>query len=100
MNELLNMAITAYRSGQVMHAIEMLEQITQQEENNWLALFYLAMAYRRVHWPEGCRRTFEALASRCPDASVKQRARAALNLIDNHRRLQLLSGAAAERTQV
>ena len=83
MEELLGIAILAYRSSRYWDAIELLMQIEERDPKNWLAKLYLGICYQRCgHLTTACR-TFQALFEDCPDAHLAQQAKQALMLLEN-----------------
>jgi tetratricopeptide (TPR) repeat protein len=82
MNELVEIAIVAYRAGRYRDAIELLLQVTGEEPDNWLARLYLGMCYERAGRITDAHRLFKRLAEECPDHHVRQKANNCLPLVE------------------
>lgn len=78
MNEVMSIAILAYRSGKYKDAIDMLLQSVQEDRENWLAWFYLGMSYGNSGQAENAHKIFKIVASACPDEYLRIQAKAAL----------------------
>jgi predicted Zn-dependent protease len=63
MNELVDIAILAYRAGRTQDAIELLEQVRKAAPGNALAVHYLALSYARAHQPAKARLLVESLSA-------------------------------------
>ena len=66
MEELLDIAVLAYRSGKYNAAIELLTQIVDSEKQNWLAWFYLGMSHLKTDDTERAYKIMRVIAALCP----------------------------------
>jgi tetratricopeptide (TPR) repeat protein len=78
MQELLNLAVKAYRNGKYEHAIELLKQIVDDDKQNWLAWFYLGMANLKGGKSEEAYRIMRVVAAMCPIDQLRGTAAAVL----------------------
>ncbi|HEY9791363.1 MAG TPA: hypothetical protein V6D22_13250 [Candidatus Obscuribacterales bacterium] len=82
MEELLGIAILAYRSSRYWDAIELLIQIGKRTPTNWLARLYLGISYQRCSHLTHAIEVFKSIADECPDLHLAQQATNALELIE------------------
>jgi tetratricopeptide (TPR) repeat protein len=94
MNELVEIAIVAYRAGRYKDAVELLLQVTDSEVSNYFARLYLAMAYEKCGRISEAHRLFKRLSEECPDKYIRQKAGNALPLVEAEMRLLFRRGKA------
>jgi tetratricopeptide (TPR) repeat protein len=82
MNELVEIAIAAYRAGRYRDAIELLLQVTDHCAQHWLAHLYLGMCYEKCGRISDAHRLFKRLAEECADEHIRQKAGNALPLVE------------------
>jgi hypothetical protein len=82
MNELLEIAINAYRNGRYAQAIELLLQIVDADGSLWMARLYLSMSYQKTGRVADAHRSFKRLAEQCTDAVIRIKAENALPLVE------------------
>lgn len=82
MNELVEIAIVAYRAGRYRDAVELLLQVTDHEGSHWFARLYLGMAYEKCGRISEAHRLFKRLSEDCPDEHIRQKAGNALPLVE------------------
>jgi hypothetical protein len=82
MNELLEIAINAYRNGRYTQAIELLLQIVDADGQLWMARLYLSMSYQKTGRVADAHRSFKRLAAQCTDATIRIKAENALPLVE------------------
>jgi cytochrome c-type biogenesis protein CcmH/NrfG len=101
-NELIEVAILAYRNERFRDAIELLLQVTDSEQDNWMARLYLGMCYQKTGRIADAARLFKRMQTDCPDAHIRQKAENALPLVEAEmrRRFQKDSLAARRSQQV
>ena len=78
MNEIMSIAVLAYRSAKYNDAIDLLLQTLQEDKENWLAWFYLGMSYGNSGQTDKAHRIFRIVAGSCPDEQLRVQAKAAL----------------------
>ena len=83
MDELLGIAILAYRSSRYWDAIELLQQIEEREPKNWLAKLYLGICYQRCNHKTSASKMFKHIFDECPDAHLAQQAKQALMVLES-----------------
>lgn len=81
-SELVEVAILAYRNGRYRDAIELLLQVTDAEQGNWLARLYLGMAYEKTGRVADAHRLFKRMVTDCPDEHIRDKAENALPLVE------------------
>ncbi|HEY9792939.1 MAG TPA: hypothetical protein V6D22_21235 [Candidatus Obscuribacterales bacterium] len=91
MNELVSVAILAHRNDRHEDAIELLLQIVQNERENWLAWFYLAMSYGKVGKMAHAHRIFRVVRESCPDESLRMKAQLAVPALEAEMRERVAS---------
>ena len=84
MDELLGIAILAYRTGKYGDAIDLLNQVADREPRNWLAKLYLGMSYQRCGKISNACRVFADMSTNCTNEHLRNQAKNALYLIENH----------------
>jgi cytochrome c-type biogenesis protein CcmH/NrfG len=82
MNELVEIAIVAYRAGRYRDTVELLLQVLDCDASHWLARLYLGMAYEKTGRISDAHRLFKRLADECPDEHVRAKALNAMPLIE------------------
>ena len=82
MNELVEIAILAYRGGRFRDAIELLLQVVECETNNWMACLYLGMSYQKLGRTSDAHRVFRRLAIECPEEHIRFKAQNTMPLLD------------------
>jgi predicted Zn-dependent protease len=82
MDELLGIAILAYRSGRYSDAIDVLSQIEKRQPTNWLAKMYLGITYQRAGQLSDAHRVFSDLTVQCTQEHLVQQAKNALAVIE------------------
>ena len=82
MNDLVQIAIAAFRAGRYQDAIELLQQVTDSDAKNYLAQLYLAMAYEKAGHIADAQRLVKRLAAECFDPSIQHKALLMLPLLE------------------
>ena len=82
MNELVEIAILAFRGARYRDAIELLLQAIDLDKDNWLALLYLGMSYQKGGRTSDAHRVFKHLAIVCPDDHIRYKAQSTMPLLD------------------
>jgi thioredoxin-like negative regulator of GroEL len=82
MNEILEIAILAYRAGRYPDAVELLQHITDADASNAAARLYLGMAYQKLGKIGDAQRLFQRLSTHCNDETVRRKAQYALPLVE------------------
>ena len=74
MNDLVEVAILAYRSEKYRDAMELLLQAAEKEPTNWMAKLYLGLSYQKLTRTADAQRLFKRLTEECTDVDVRRRA--------------------------
>ena len=86
MDDLIQVALLAFRHGRYADAVELLVQVVDAEPNNWLAKLYLATAYGKDGRYSDSQRLFKRMAADCPDAHLKAKANDGLRIVEEQLR--------------
>jgi tetratricopeptide (TPR) repeat protein len=99
MNELLSVAVLAHRNGRHQDAVDLLLQILQVEKQDWLAWFYLAMAYGKLGNSKNAIRIFEVIINTCPDQALCNKAKMAVPALEAELRKEVKTPVARKATK-
>ncbi|HEY9791391.1 MAG TPA: tetratricopeptide repeat protein [Candidatus Obscuribacterales bacterium] len=78
MNKQLIDAIDAFECQQYNEAIELLNQVVDEDKTHWTAWYYLAMAYGFAGRTKSACRILPVIAAMCPDHRMQDKARRGL----------------------
>jgi Flp pilus assembly protein TadD len=82
MTNALRAAISAYNSGNLAETIELLQDLLQDDKQNWVAWFYLGMSYGHSGETDNAYRIMQVVAALCPNTKLRESAREALQELD------------------
>jgi tetratricopeptide (TPR) repeat protein len=82
MDDLIQVALLAFRHGRYSDAVELLLQVVDAEPENWLAKLYLATAYGKDGRFSDSQRLFKRMSTDCPDAQLKAKALDGLRIVE------------------
>lgn len=74
MNELIDVAIVAYRNRCYTDAMLLLHQALADDSKQWVGHLYLAMTYYKVGRRTDAIQLFDWIARECPEDTMKRRA--------------------------
>ena len=66
MDDIFNAGINTYRQGDYATAIEQLSEVVENNQQHWLAWFYLGLAYLKSHDTDRAYRIMRVVAALCP----------------------------------
>lgn len=82
MDDLVQVALLAYRHGRYSDAVELLLTVVDADPNNWLAKLYLATAYGKDGRLTDSQRLFKRMTIDCPEPSLRIKAEDGLRIIE------------------
>lgn len=77
--DIINTAISAYRSGEYTKAIDLFSQTVDLDRQNWLAWYYLGLSYIKSGKTDHGYRVMSVVGALCPIKNLRELAASVIN---------------------